>query len=56
VTLRPRDERERLDADLAERVAAFAAAGATSVTVVLDGAETRAQLTEVAKARAEDWR
>ncbi len=40
-------------ADLAERIAAFAAAGATSVTVVLDGAEIRAMLTEVAKAQAE---
>jgi hypothetical protein len=39
--------------DLAERIAAFAAAGATNVTVALDGADTRAQLTEVAKARAE---
>jgi len=39
--------------DLAERIAAFAAAGATSITVALDGAETRALLPEVAKARAE---
>ena len=38
--------------DLAERIAAFAAAGATSVTVALDGIGARDQLTEVAKARA----
>lgn len=39
--------------DLAERIAAFAVAGATSITVALDGADGRAQLTEVAQARAE---
>jgi alkanesulfonate monooxygenase SsuD/methylene tetrahydromethanopterin reductase-like flavin-dependent oxidoreductase (luciferase family) len=37
--------------DLAERIAAFAAAGATSITVALDGVGARAQLTEVARAR-----
>jgi alkanesulfonate monooxygenase SsuD/methylene tetrahydromethanopterin reductase-like flavin-dependent oxidoreductase (luciferase family) len=39
-------------ADLAGRIAAFAAAGATSVTVAVDGLGARDQLAEIAKARA----